>query len=117
MNGLSNPDNLDQPTYTLVNDYFIRGLNGNRIVLYDESNKDLYKPDLKKIIATNVFDNEDLTDSALLDAWNALDAPDPKTGIRGITNRRKKYAEALRMEADKLENDSKYRNIYRYTGW
>lgn len=117
MNGLSNPDNLDQPTYTLVNDYFIRGLNGNRIVLYDESNKDLYKPNLKKIIATNVFDNEDLTDSALLDAWNALDAPDPKTGIRGITNRRKKYAEALRMEADKLENDSKYRNIYRYTGW
>lgn len=115
--GLVNLEDSDPIIHTLVNDYFLSGIRGNLINSYDESEKKLYKPNLKKIISTNVFNNEDLDESSLMDIWNALDEPDPKTGIRGTTNRRKKYAEALRAEASKLENNADYRNIYRHTGW
>ena len=115
--GLVNLEDSDPIIHTLVNDYFLSGIRGNLINSYDESEKKLYKPNLKKIISTNVFNNEDLDENSLIDIWNALDEPDPKTGIRGTANRRKKYAEALRAEANKLENNADYRNIYRHTGW
>lgn len=115
--GLVSLENSDPIVHTLVNDYFLSGIKGNLINFYDESEKKLYKPNLKKIIADNIFDNEDLDENSLIDIWNALDEPDPKTGIRGTTNRRNEYAKALYAEANKLENNDDYANIYRHTGW
>ena len=115
--GLVNLENSDPTVHALVNDYFISGIKGNLINSYDESEKKLYKPNLKKIIAANVFNNEDLDENSLIDIWNALDEPDPKTGIRSTVNRRNEYAKALYAEANKLENNSNYANIYRHTGW
>lgn len=116
--GLTKVDsNIDTEFDQVVNDYFLLGVRGNLVTPYDESDKHLYKPNLKRIISTNVFDNENLDKDQLINIWNAFDEPDPTTGVRGIENRKQKYAEALRAEADKLENNPTYRSVYRYTGW
>lgn len=113
---LTNIDGVDPRMEPYVQDYFISSIKNNLIQQYDESYKNNYELDLQKTLSRQLL-GEEVNPSVFNPAWYALDPLDEKSNTRGITNRKQIYVKAMQNEANRLENDIKYRSRFKFSGW